>query len=363
MQKGVDKILKRSPGIKAKDIAKELDLDRTKINAFLHEMPELYFKDEEYLWYRLCDVRMHIATNAVWINGNHVESALAKFGSPFKTPCKKLLIEIEKDHSILFDGAAKILAIANQAVNSGKSVQLKFGSKEMHSYLARAHFFDRLHESVIVIPARPQKSSLAGGTIKLVEFHEIGGPFDTNVAKKIRNSIEQNAADQQINVNAVQYAISELVSNVQEHSQTSYPGFAGLQCYGGNRPNLMMVVSDNGLGICGTLRPILSTKYPHLAKEFDVSDPESDPNLLIRAFTQGGISRVEDDDRGTGLRTSSRQAATLNAKVLIRQENFEVMLKYRDGTLQETRSKLNLPSLPGTHVVFNFYLTKPQTSA
>ncbi|QBF24409.1 hypothetical protein EXN22_01450 [Pseudomonas tructae] len=361
MQKGIEKVLKQSPGFKAKEIAKELGLNKAGLNSALHAS-DVFVQDSEYRWYRACDVRLRISPTAIWINGNHVESALTRFRRDYNPDCKKILIEIGEENSILLDGAAKVLAIANQEVHAGNSVEIKFGSPDMHSYLARAQFFDRLHAEVLVTPPRPEKKVIAGGSSKLVEFHEIGGPFDSNVASKIKASLEQNASDQALNVDAVQYAISELVSNVQEHSQTPNPGFAGLQCYGGTKPHIMMVVSDNGLGICGTLQPILARKYPHLADEFDAANPDAAPKLIIKAFTEGGLSQMEDDGRGTGLRTSGRQAATLDAKMLIRQDNFEVTLRYKDGALKDCSTRLHLSRLSGTHVMFSFYLTKTTAS-
>jgi hypothetical protein len=367
MQKGIENLLKRSPGLLAKEMARELGVEKTALNSFLHSKSSEYFKDDEFCWYLKRDVDFLITTTkAAWIGSTHVESALRKQGSPLESKVKYLNIIIEKERNLLLDAIAKILAIANQAVQMGKIVSIDIAAPDTLSYLHRARFFDRLHPDVKVTPKRPTSSAedkIIGSNHRIVELQEIGVP-KANVPKQIRNSLEQNASDQKGNVNAVQFAISELVNNVEDHSQTPYPGFAGLQCYGGSRPNVMLVVSDNGLGICGTLRPVLASKYPDLALEFPAGNPESDPHLIIKAFTQGGISQVIDDDsRGTGLHTSGRQAANLNANVLIRQENFEIHLKYRDGNLGEPQLKLGLPKLLGTHVVFSFFLTKYENSA
>lgn len=366
MLKGIERILKRSPGLKAKDIAKELGVERSAVNSFLYSMQGDYSVDKEFRWTRNQDVKFTITTpRAAWIDSDHVEKALQKYGSPLESESKYLNIEIEKDRRLLLDAISKILALANQAVHAGKVVSLEFGSSEPLSYLNRAHFFERLHPDVTVKPYRPAKTEekFSGTNYKIVELQQISE--GTNAPKLIRNSLEQSAPDQQINISAVQFAISELVSNVEEHSKTPYPGFAGLQCYErGPRPAVMMVVSDNGLGICGTLLPVLSSKYPELAKKFSANDPNAGPNLIFKAFTEGGISQVVDDDsRGTGLRTSGRSAANLNANVIIRQEKFEIEMQFREGLVREPKIKLNLPKLLGTHVTFQFFLTKPKKSA
>jgi len=366
MQKGIESLLKRSPGLKAKEIAKELGIDRTAVNSFLYSLPSEYLIDEDFKWTRVQDVKFLITTTrATWIDSDHVEKALQKYGSPLESSSKYLNIEIGKDRRLLLDAISKILALANQAVQVGKIVTLEFCSSEQLSYLNRAQFFDRLHPDVTVKPYRPAKTEekFSGTNYKIVELQQISE--GTNAPKLIRNSLEQSAPDQQINISAVQFAISELVSNVEEHSKTPYPGFAGLQCYErGPRPAVMMVVSDNGLGICGTLLPVLSSKYPELARKFSANDPNAGPNLIFKAFTEGGISQVVDDDsRGTGLRTSGRSAANLNANVIIRQERFEIEMQFREGVVREPKIKLNLPKLLGTHVTFQFFLTKPKKSA
>lgn len=365
MQKGIDSILKRSPGSKAKDIAKELEVEKSAVNSFLYSMPGEYSVDKEYRWTRNQDVKFIITTpRAAWIDSGHVEKALQKYGSPLESQSNYLNIEIEKDRRLLLDAISKILALANQAAYAGKAVTLEVG--DSLSYLNRAHFFERLHPDVKVKPHRPAKSDekYNGKNHKIVELQRIGVP-GTNVPSLICSSLQQNAPDQQVNVTAVQCAISELVNNVEEHSKTPFPGFAGLQCYErGPRPAVMMVVSDNGLGICGTLLPILGSKYPELASRFSANDPRTGPNLIFKAFTEGGVSQVLDDDsRGTGLHTSGRSAANLNADVIIRQENFEIEMQFREGIVREPRVKLDLPKLLGTHVTFHFYLTKSKKSA
>jgi hypothetical protein len=78
--------------------------------------------------------------------------------------------------------------------------------------------------------------------------------------------------------------ISELFGNVRDHSKSEILGFAALQLYKGKRPHIQTVVSDSGRGIIGTLRPILESKYPKLARKFPLSNPEADALLLKEVF-------------------------------------------------------------------------------
>ena len=65
-------------------------------------------------------------------------------------------------------------------------------------------------------------------------------------------------------VQSPRHVLSELLQNVEEHSGAATPGFAGLQFYKKTN-HIQTVISDSGLGIVGTLMPVLSQRYPELA--------------------------------------------------------------------------------------------------
>ncbi len=155
--------------------------------------------------------------------------------------------------------------------------------------------------------------------------------------------------------------VAEFVGNVEEHSATPIPGFAGLQCYGSadQRPKVITVISDSGMGICETLRPAINERLPELARKFDPSLPVSNPKLILHAILKGGLSS-RTTGGGTGLHNSHSEAEKLNATIKIRQENFSVTLEYKAGVLEKKSWALNLPKLIGTHIVFEFSLTKTQ---
>lgn len=60
--------------------------------------------------------------------------------------------------------------------------------------------------------------------------------------------------------------------------------------------------------------------------------------------------------RGSGFLSTYAVAKKLNAKVLIRQEDFEVFLQFRNGALETFRHFSNLVRIIGTQICFDFTL-------
>jgi hypothetical protein len=109
---------------------------------------------------------------------------------------------------------------------------------------------------------------------------------------------------------------AELIDNVFAHNRTELDGYAALQVYSkGNR--LLVAVSDSGLGIMRTLRPVLSSEFPRLASL-------SDTDLLVEVFRQG-LSR-HDADRGCGLKGSAAKAIKFEATLDVRLPEQRVLL-------------------------------------
>lgn len=369
MQKGITKLLKEKPALKSREIAKLLGLDRAAVSVHLHDNRKLYHQDGNFRWTLLESHTfvIQISGRSSWIAIEQFENALKSSGSPHDSDFINVTIKLPPECKVKLCAAARILALSNQLANAGKKVVLDFtDSREAVSYLNRAGLFDRLNPSIKVLPRRPQSSSAQlfnANSKKLVELHEIGIPGGENVPDRLKQSFIAAAGDAHANV--LFSAIGELVSNVEEHAGSDQPGFAGLQCYGESTTRglqIQTVVSDSGMGICGTLRPILKQKYPELAHEYDDKAPAADPKLVVLAFKKGGISRVDEEGRGLGLRNSGHSMEVLNGKLDIRQENFSVTLRYKDGDITE-HWELNLPRILGTHIVFEIHLTGKQKSA
>lgn len=369
MQKGISKLLKESPGLKAREIAKELGLDRADVSSHLHGNAKLYHQDESFRWYllELLTFSINIGGRSVWISSTQFESALRASGSPHDSDFKNISIKLQSQCKVTLCAAVKILALANQLATAGKKVTIDFTDcDDASSYLNRAGFFDRLNKDVNVLPRRPKTSSAKtynANSIKLVELHEVGIPGGENIPARLKASFIAAVGPDHANV--IFAAIGELVSNVEEHAGTEQPGFAGLQCYGditAGGLRVQTVVSDSGKGICGTLRPVLQDKYPELSAQFSDQTAAADPKLVVYAFKKGGLSSVDDEGRGLGLKNSAHPMEVLNGKLTIRQENFSVTLKYKDGDIQDSWA-LDLPRILGTHIVIEITLTNKHKSA
>lgn len=359
----INLILKK-PGLKANELARELGMARKELNQILHKKPDVFHKNESFEWSisesAVC--KLSLKSQKKWITQNDFEVALKEQGSPLECNIDQVIIEIVGEQRLLLCAVARLLALSNQLAEAGKIVTLDFTNNESTvSYLNRACFFARLAPEITVLPQRPaveDSEVYKAKSISLVELLELG--TDENVPSRIRDSFisvfGHNEATKLFTI------VAEMVGNVEEHSETPIPGFAGLQCYSpGNRQSVVVVVSDSGKGICATLRPALAEHFPKIATMFPSGATASDPKLILYAMKHRGLSRT-GKGRGAGLHTSREKAELLKAKVTIRQENFSVHLSYSNGALEKKNWNLDLPKLTGTHVVFEFSLTSPKIS-
>lgn len=153
--------------------------------------------------------------------------------------------------------------------------------------------------------------------------------------------------------------LAELIGNVTEHSQTSSPGFACLQFYPKAR-KIQTVISDNGLGIVGTLEPVVPQKYPEVARLMATAKHPG-VALLTEVLKKGQLSQVNSEGRGGGLNRSRSVAEKFKAKISVRQSDFELCV-YHDYNGVQFRPMFNLPYLAGTHICFDFKLDSPNIS-
>jgi hypothetical protein len=369
MQKRIIQLLSKTSGLKAREIASKLELERKAVSQHLHENLEVFIQDPDTFGWSVvksASFVLELTCGGTWLTETHFEKALSKAGSPLDADHGHVTIKIPAERKILLCAAAKILALTNQLAAAKKKVELDFsGNKLALSYLDRAGFIDRLDPAVKLLPKRPSSSAAQqynANNIGLVELVEITkyGDKKLNVPERIKNSFIKAFGEN--HSHKLFTVVAEFVGNVEEHSATEIPGFAGLQCYGNadNRPRVVTVISDSGVGICQTLRPALDKNAPDFAKKFDPSLPVSDPKLILHAILKGGLSSRATGG-GAGLHSSHSEAEKLNATIKIRQENFSVKLEYKAGVLENKSWTLNLPTLIGTHIIFEFSLTKTQS--
>jgi hypothetical protein len=359
MQDEIDRLLSRKPLLKAREIAKELGLERKEVSAFLHAHPDRYRQDSEYRWSVAEEEELTVTLPQGWLTGGDLEAQLRNAGPVLTGPARRIKIVFSPKCKTMIDCIARLLALINQLIHRGKSVTVDFTNAEpTRKYLDRAGFFDNLHDDAEILPERPTHSAARryrGQSDTLVEFGAVdpSSPNEELIEQLTNTFVQQSTADYRV---AAFTVFGELIGNVVEHSGTPIPGFAGPQKYSGHKTHIQTVVSDSGLGIAGTLRPALEEHYPSLHKLFGDGSIDSNMGLVIAAMSKGEVSRF-GGARGLGFKSSREQAAVrFNASFSVRQENFGLRFEYREGELVQIQKQKQLSRLLGTHICFDFYV-------
>lgn len=351
-------VLCKTPGLKARAIATQLGADRAQVNKILHEHKEIFVQDEEFTWSLVAreELRIDLGDHR-WLSADDFENALLATTSPLDSACRSVSFVVARDCKILLEALARLLALCNQLANAGKQVSIDFtNAKPTLNYLNRIGFFDLLRAEIKIQPWRPVASAAAvydGNNEGVVELREIDhiAPND-EIPNLLRASFVSCAGDQ-YSVAAFT-VLSELFSNVQEHSAATTAGFAALQFYRAKN-HIQAVISDSGLGIVGTLMPILKDRYPEVAQRIAESALEPGVALLQEVFSGGRISQVNESGRGLGLKRSGELANKFNAIISVRQETFELKIKHGHRGIKFSH-KLGLAKIAGTHICFDFLL-------
>jgi len=365
MHEKIRNVLLSSPGIRGKEIAKKISADKHEVNSFLSHNKDFFQQDSNHGWtVKSTEIRVIFETG--WIDCSKFEAAFSKVESPIESKCNAIVFVISKGCYLLLEAIARLMAVCNQLAYLNKKVLLDFTLQpDTLSYIDRIGFFDHLNNIVQVLPQRPEISAAhvyRDNNDNMVEL----GVIDPN---NLDNSIPERFKTVFVNLAGEEYEntaftiIAELYGNVRDHSNSPILGFIGLQCYkNGRYPHIQTVISDSGMGILGTLLPILDSKYPLLAKELSTSVIDSKVLLLKKAFMQGDISRVYTKGRGLGLKRSAEAASKFNASILVRQENCEVRFFYKNGELTNFEYQIDMSLIRGTHICFDFQLDKTQNS-
>lgn len=357
----VNVILNEKTSLKARKLAVELGVERGELNSFLYKHPELYIQNTDtHEWSLIKPNELIISFPEVsWLDSNTFEQTLGKAGSPLESQANKITFIIGNKCSILLEAASRFLALCNQLIMIGKTVTVDFSAcKATLHYFDRIGFCDRLDIAVKILPSKPAGSKAEiykGNNINLIEFGEINPKnIDPKVVEELQKTFIHHAGNKFSTLALT--VISEPFNNVHEHSKSPINGFAALQKYQGNKKHIQTVVSDSGIGIAGSLRPVLEHKYPKLQKKFTPRTARTDILLIKEVFEKGEISQVDSDGRGTGLNKTFKLAVKYNANISIRQESFELKLYYRNGELKNFSHVENLVKILGTHFCFDFFL-------
>lgn len=358
MKAEIINLLKLSPGLKGREIANQLGQNKKDVNSLLYSEESGLFVVKDHRWYLTSSELVIRVEKTGWLRVSDFDDILCDNKDVWSPLVESVTFKF-CNCAILLGAIARILCLVNQLAMIGKEITLDFSEcKESFSYLCRVGLFDELDDAVKVVPEVEDLSCHYGQNDKVMEFVSIpANTNETDLPAKLKDSFIKLAGVE--HANTAFGFIAEFINNIIEHSQTPIPGVAALQVYGKNSQNVQTVFSDSGLGILGTLRPVLEERYPKLSKEFPEGDVQSDIGLLKKVLERGRISGADDEEytgRGLGLKLSADQAAKFDATVCVRQENFEVTLKYRNGVLYKFSYRSNLKKLKGTHICFDFYL-------
>jgi hypothetical protein len=359
----IKNVLRENPGLKGGEIAKKIDKVKKEVNSYLSKNHEgLYQKDWKWYIKPSDEIVFHISCGS-WLTCEEFEDNYSSIGDLVNAKESKVIVVFPKDFSVLLVAGARIISLINQLNHKGKLVILNFEKcKKSMGYLNRLGFFDHIHENVESTPSRPKKSrakQYKGNNKNIVEIGNIDlNDFNEELPKELTTAFTHHTGEEYYM--AAFTVFSELIGNVEEHSETPIHGFAALQLYKGRQKHIQTVISDHGLGLSKTLKANLKKHYPELEATLDMKSVDSDIMLIEKALTEGKLSRFghdpEDVARGLGLKRSRDYALKYNAEITVRQENFLVKLIFQKGKLIDSISRKDLEFLAGTHVCFDFIL-------
>lgn len=359
MLEEIKRFLEKKPNKKAREISKYIGQNRKVVNACLYSNPDYFIKDDKHCWSLIPTSELVVEFPAdQWVDCDSFETALKRAGSPLDSDCQTVVFNIPQNCKILLDAAARFLALCNQIINEEKNVKIDFSQcKTTLSYFDRNGFLEQLNNRIEILPMRPKTSKASkykGNNKGVVEFGVID-PAALN--KDLINHLTDSFVAQSSNdyEGAASTVFGELIGNVIEHSEAEIPGFAALQKYEGKRKHIQTVISDSGLGISETLKPSLKDNYPILYKLNNTDDFEL--QLVLAVLTKGEISRF-GSGRGLGFKSSREQATKFNARLSVRQENFSLNIEYEDGDPKKIIKQVDLATIRGTHLCFDFYVDK-----
>lgn len=363
MLNDIKNVLRENPGLKGGEIAKKIDKVKKEVNSYLSKNHEGLYQ-EDWKWYikQTDEIVFNISCDS-WLTCDEFEDNYSAIGALLNTNESKVIINFPKGFRVLIIAGARIIALINQLEYKGKHVVLNFENcKKSMGYLNRLGFFDHIHERVEIIPSRPKISrakQYKGNSKNIVEIGNIDlNEFNEELPEELTAAFTHHAGEEYYM--AAFTVFSELIGNVEEHSETPIHGFAALQLYQGRQKHIQTVISDHGLGLSNTLKSNLKQHYPELAASLSMKSIDSDMELIEKALTEGKLSRFghnpEKIARGLGLKRSQDYALKYNAEITIRQDSFLIKLIFQKGKLVDSIKRKNLEFLAGTHVCFDFIL-------
>lgn len=279
----------------------------------------------------------------VWIGGDKLEGILWKAKEAIQEK-KSVCFKILPKSKLLIDAVVLFLSLINQLSSEGTSITIDFqdDNSEVMGYLNRMGFFDHLNTLVAILPSKPSFSGAQlykNSNKGLVEIVRIDAA-DEGLPGRLADALETKNKK----LGKASFTIfAELIDNVLRHSSTKLDAFAALQTY---KNGIMVIVSDSGKGLIGTLRPKLSKKYKDA----------TDDAIVVDAFEKGLTRHRKRSGHGCGLTTCARKAKQFHGKLLVRLADTRVNLVPSDDVYTHDTAYCFLELLPikGTHIAFDF---------
>ncbi|MDZ1233867.1 hypothetical protein M2X16_20365, partial [Klebsiella pneumoniae] len=163
----ISDLLHQSPGLKGRQIAKELKLDKSQVNSFLHKNQDTFVKNSDHEWYLIQTQHVEIDFATGWIDAKDFEAAIGKL--VYHKDISKVTFRFGAECKFLLIALARFLALANQLIANGKDVLIDTTAcPNTHSFFSRNGFFDYLSQSVTCLPDRPVLSAAKEGANKQV---------------------------------------------------------------------------------------------------------------------------------------------------------------------------------------------------
>jgi len=119
--KAVSELLDGSPGLKGRQIAKELGLDKSQVNSFLHKNQDTFVKNSNHEWCLIRAQHVEIDFGTGWIDEKAFESAIGKLA--YQKDATKVTFKSCCDPLELTDHASVILRlpVSDEAVTETMS--------------------------------------------------------------------------------------------------------------------------------------------------------------------------------------------------------------------------------------------------
>lgn len=194
MRQKIEEVLKEHPGLKGKEIAQRIGLDKKEVNSFLAFQQHNFVKDENHCWRIKHDSELVITLDGgTWITGLALDNSIGKAGSPLESAIQSVIFVVPEGCKVLLEAAARLLAISNQLVFLGKEVVIDFNDcKNTLSYFDRIGFLDLLDNKVVVKPSRSSVSGASiykGNSAAVYEFGEINPTdLDEGIPQRLKES-------------------------------------------------------------------------------------------------------------------------------------------------------------------------------